>query len=471
MTHALFLHGFGQRYDLPGPLFLYLFAAAGVVVVSFVMVVLFAGDKLGEEAVSYPRRRAAWLDGPANAAWPRRVAGAIGVLGLLAVVVTGFFGSQQSFYNPAEYLVWVYFWAATVILSGVAGNLWALLNPFAALYSLLTRLGLKGPTTYPRWRWGIWPAVATYFSFACLELTSGVASKPAILAATAVLYTLFTLLGMATFGAATWLGNAEGFTVLFGIVARFGPIETETGDDGKVRVWLRVLGTGLLKGERTGWDRVVFVVLMLASLAFDGILATPVYRWYLLNVGPYFSPLGGLAVPALRTVGLILLTAVFLAAFVLIMRFVMWFGWPQVGSPFGRWKGVDEARALSAFALTLVPIALVYNAAHNYTYVVVQSQGIIPLLADPLRKGWHLLPTAGYKVSFLLAGAAVVWYVQIVLIVIGHVIAVYLSHLRAGERFKTASHVLLSQYPMLLLMVLYTMTSLWILAQPITKEA
>jgi hypothetical protein len=57
-----------------------------------------------------------------------------------------------------------------------------------------------------------------------------------------------------------------------------------------------------------------------------------------------------------------------------------------------------------------------------------------------------------------------------VLIVLGHVIAVYLAHLRAGERFRTAQRALLSQYPMLLLMVIYTMTSLWILAQPITKE-
>jgi hypothetical protein len=58
--------------------------------------------------------------------------------------------------------------------------------------------------------------------------------------------------------------------------------------------------------------------------------------------------------------------------------------------------------------------------------------------------------------------------VQVVLIVLGHVIAVFLAHLRAGERFQIASNALLSQYPMLLLMVLYTMTSLWILAQPIT---
>ena len=38
---GIFLHGFGPRYDLPAPLFWYLFAAAGVVVISFVLVVAY----------------------------------------------------------------------------------------------------------------------------------------------------------------------------------------------------------------------------------------------------------------------------------------------------------------------------------------------------------------------------------------------------------------------------------------------
>ena len=42
------------------------------------------------------------------------------------------------------------------------------------------------------------------------------------------------------------------------------------------------------------------------------------------------------------------------------------------------------------------------------------------------------------------------------------------AHLRAGGRFRWAQP-LLSRYPMLVLMVLYTTTSLWILAQPITR--
>ncbi|GAC1655467.1 MAG: hypothetical protein NVS9B1_08660 [Candidatus Dormibacteraceae bacterium] len=465
------LHGFGQRYDLPISLSLYLFAAAGVVVLSFVMVVVLAGDRFGAEAVAYPRRRLPWLDAAANSRIPRLAGGLIGLAALTAVIVTGWFGSPRPFYNPAEYIVWVYFWAGTVILSGLIGNLWALLSPFAAIGAALSRLRPGPPPARLPAAIGIWPAVVAYFLFAVLELASGLANRPALLASVALAYALLTVLGMAAFGPETWLFRAEAFTVLFEIVARFAPIESERDPDGVVRVWLRPLGAGLLRGDEPGGDRVVFIVLMLSTLAFDGILATPVYRGYETVFGPAFALLGAVGLPLLKTAGIVVLTSAFLAAFVIIMRLVMWFGWPDIGPLLGRWRGYPTARAMSAFALTLVPIALVYNAAHNYTYVVLQSQGLIPLLADPLQRGWHLLPTTGYRISFLLAGAAVVWYVQLVLIVVGHVIAVYLAHLRAGERFHSASRVLLSQYPMLVLMVLYTMTSLWILAQPITREA
>jgi len=465
-----FLHGFGNRYDLPISLALYLFGGGAVVVVSFVLVAVFAGDNLGEMAVDTPRWRAAWLDGVVNNPFIRAVGAGIGVTFLVALVVFGIFGSQDPTRNPAEYLLWIYFWAGLVILSGLIGNLWELFSPWRALDRLRRRAFESPPRPLPAVL-GIWPAVIAFFLFSCLELTLGIANRPLVIALATVLYSGITILGMALVGQEAWLTRCDPFTVLFEIVGRFAPVETETMAGGRREVYLRPWGTGLLRGEEPGWSRIVFVVLMLSTLAFDGILATPAYRTYLAFVGPAFASLGELTSPAIRTIGLVLLTAVFMATFVVVMRLVMSFGWPDLPSPLSRWPGVATDRALIAFALTLVPIALVYNAAHNYSYLVVQSQGLIPLLADPFGRGWHLLPLTDYQPSFLLAGAAVVWYVQVVLIVLGHVVAVYLAHLRAGERFKDASHVLLSQYPMLGLMVLYTMTSLWILAQPITREA
>jgi hypothetical protein len=129
----------------------------------------------------------------------------------------------------------------------------------------------------------------------------------------------------------------------------------------------------------------------------------------------------------------------------------------------------NRLAVISSFALTLVPIALAYDLAHNYTYLTVQGQALIPTLADPLAKGWSLLPLQNYQPSLVLATPEAVWLVQVLLIVVGHVIAVYLAHLRANQWFRPAYRALVSQYPMLVLMVMYTMTSLWILAQPITS--
>jgi hypothetical protein len=463
---GIFLHGFGQRYDLPASLALYLFAAGGVVVISFVLVVLFAGDQVGAKAITYPRRAVPFLARIAQTPWPRIVGGIIGVLGLATIIITGLYGSSKAELNPAEYLTWIYFWAATVILSGLVGNLWYRLNPWAAIYDAFAspprgevgpkaRVGrLKLPDV------GIWPAVVFYFAFACLELTSGMANRPWTVAIAASAYTVVTLAGMVWFGRDEWLERCEAFTILFGIVGRFSPLEAEREDNGRITaVYIRPWGVGLLQASPTGWDRVVFVILMLSTLAFDGIEATQSWQDFTVTLEPLWLPLGAWGFFVMRTAGLVLLTGAFLLIFIAFMELVIYFGN----------RRLDLKATVTAFALTLVPIALVYNAAHNYSYVVVQSQALFPLLNDPLARGWHLLPgIAAYKPSFALAQASTVWFAQIVLIVVGHVIAVYLSHLKAGEKFRTAQRALLSQYPMLLLMVMYTMTSLWILAQPIT---
>jgi hypothetical protein len=54
-------------------------------------------------------------------------------------------------------------------------------------------------------------------------------------------------------------------------------------------------------------------------------------------------------------------------------------------------------------------------------------------------------------------------------IVSGHILAVYLAHLVAMRILRHRARALRSQYPMLVLMVGYTMLSLWILAQPIVE--
>jgi hypothetical protein len=322
--------------------------------------------------------------------------------------------------------------------------------------------------------------------FAWFELASGWSAKPRAIAVAAILYTVFTLAMMARYGRDAWLARGEVFSVLFHLVGAAAPVEISAADTsacgrctaycspgmtgcvdcpacfrvaGRRTVALRPWGVGLLRLGGAGWDTVTFVILTLSSLAFDGLSGTPDWVSLQSRLGPLLDPLGGFGRMLLATAGLLGLTALFLAAFAMVVRLV---------ERLGRLRGVG-VEITTLFAFTLIPIALVYNAAHNYSYIVIQSQGLIPLLADPLHSGAHLLPVGGYQVSFALANAQLVWYLQVVLIVVGHMLAVYVAHARALLLARHGRDAVRSQLPMLVLMVVYTMSSLWILAQPLTS--
>ncbi|HEY4027190.1 MAG TPA: hypothetical protein VGO86_12235 [Candidatus Dormibacteraeota bacterium] len=472
---GLLLYSVPSRYVLPLPLSTFQWAGAAVVGVSFIMMTVFAGHRTGPTAVRYPSREVPALGWMPGSSWLHVLGGVVGVVSLLLVILTGLLGPTQPERNLAIYLMWVYLWAGMAVVTGLVGPFWDAVNPFRALDALVSlvrgaRREDDSPPLTPRQskggsedpaavdslaHLGVWPAVGLFFLFGLCDVTGVSTSRPWAMALLALAYTVFTIAGMQRFGARTWLAHVEFFTVLFSILRRFAPIDIRNG-----RVFLRPVGAGLLDAWDAGWDLVLFVILMLSTLAFDAILTTSVWDAVVKLTHPVWAPLGRVVgLHLLQGFGFIALTALFLAAFIICMELVLYFATMEV-----------DGRAMATmFALTLVPIAFVYNAAHNYASLVVQSQVVIALLADPFGRGWRLLPTGDYQPSDLLAPAAVVWYLQVVLIVTGHVIAMWLAHLRAGERFRAAQSVLLSQYPILVLMVLYTMTSLWILAQPITR--
>ena len=94
---------------------------------------------------------------------------------------------------------------------------------------------------------------------------------------------------------------------------------------------------------------------------------------------------------------------------------------------------------------------------------------IFPLISDPFGFGWDLFGTAQYKVNIAIVGAKFAWYTAVIAIVLGHIIAVYIARLISLRTIQDHRSALRSQYPMLVLMVGYTIVSLWILAQPIAS--
>ena len=131
--------------------------------------------------------------------------------------------------------------------------------------------------------------------------------------------------------------------------------------------------------------------------------------------------------------------------------------------------GASRDELARGLIITLLPIAIAYHLAHYLSLFAVQGQLLIPLLSDPLGQGMNLFGTADYTVNIGVISSKFLWYFSVVVIVIGHVIAVYLAHVLSINIVHNRAQALKSQYPLIVLMIGYTVVSLWIIAQPITE--
>jgi hypothetical protein len=231
--------------------------------------------------------------------------------------------------------------------------------------------------------------------------------------------------------------------------------------DSRRELNLRPFAAGLIGAERTSVSMAVFVALALSTVTFDGFTGTP--AWSRLENALYGAlPFPGtVRLAVIGTMGLIAFPVLFWG---LYRGFAEWVA--RAGG------SVDSTGDVArAFVVSLVPIAIAYHLAHYFTYLLIQGQLIIPLASDPLGVGWNLLGTARYRPDIGIVGARFAWYTAVIAIVVGHIIAVYVAHAIALRVFPDRVAAVRSQYPMLILMVGYTMISLWIIAQPIVETS
>jgi hypothetical protein len=226
------------------------------------------------------------------------------------------------------------------------------------------------------------------------------------------------------------------FTVYFGFIGRLAPIEWRNHSEPR----LRPPAAGLFEARPLSTSEACFVIVMLAVVTFDGLRETPLWA-----VSDAHWTAG-------TTAGLLAMPVIFA---------VVIYG---VCASMGKASPSELVRLLVP---TLLPIALAYHVAHYLSYLLVAGQAVIPLASDPLGRGWDLFGTAHYRIAPGIVGARFAWYTAVLVIVAGHVLAIYLAHRRLLERFAEGRAARPRQYPFAALMVAYTMVSLWILAQPI----
>ena len=443
-------HSFGKLYNLPVPFWMYLYGGVIAMLASFLIIGYFFKKK--SEKISYPTKYLYKLNFLTNNKF-------LGVLRIISIslfvltVITGLIGEDSSYSNFNMNFFWIIFVLGLTYLTAIIGNVFANINPWKILTDWLVGTQEEPLVKYPV-KLGYYPALVFYFFFIWFELVGQ--TTPFKLSVILLVYTIISDLGVITFGREIWFRYCEFFSVFFRLIGKIAPFEYR---DGKLH--LRPPFIGLLKEDAEHFSLVLFVLFMLSSTAFDGFKETVYWtRFYWRYLDELIRPVFGTSsYPVFTTVGLLLSPFVFLIIYLFLI---------YLSKKIAR-NNLSLKELSLKFAFSLIPIAFVYNVAHYYTLIFSEGPNIIRLASDPFGWGWNLLNTASSYKS-IIVGANFAWHSQVALILVGHIVSVYLTHIVALNTFASTStkRAFLSQFPMLVLMIVYTVVGLWILSQPIT---
>ena len=439
-----FAHASDNGHVLLLPTGYYLVGGAFAVAVSFIVLALVPAGAL-ERTWRWLLLLASFGDGA------RTIVSLVSFAGFASLVAAGFWGSRDPLSNSLPLTVWTLLWGGLTLLQGLFGDLWSWLNPWYGPWRVLSPLFGRGTGRRLVERLDLLPAFLLFFAFAWFELVDPAPADPARLAWAAGSYWLFSFVAMLTFGYERWSRSGEFLSVFFAVVARFAPLERKESG-----LFLRWPGAKLLDMAPLPASGVAFVLLTLSSVSFDGLART--FFWLGLNgINPIDYP-GRTALIFISTMGLAATFVVLGALFLFAVA---------AGQLLARRAPAGTAGLL---VWSIVPIALAYHVAHYLTALLVDGQYALVALSDPFALGWNLLGTAHMQVSAGIAAGAqsawVLWNCQAGAIIFGHVLAVIVAHSLAYRLYGETRRAVLSQLPLTLLMVAYTVFGLWLLATP-----
>jgi hypothetical protein len=445
---AVLAHGLGGSTDLPVPLGYVLVGAAWVLTFTFALVALaWRRPRFDPRKPGHPLPQV--ITRLADSRPLRATVAGLALLFTAWVVMAGLFGPQ----NPSNALPQVFYvllWVGLVAVSLIVGPVWRVLSPARTLYRFAYRVPFVpraiSPLTYPS-NWGYRPAAVGLFAFVWMELASpDSASMPAI-KIWVLLYFCVLFTGAGVWGD-LWLARADPFDVYSAVVSRLSPFRRDLST-GAI-----VIGNPLdhLPSLPVRPGVVAVVSVLFGSTVFDSFSASPDWRNFADRVSRMANAVPTQVVSSvLRTIGLIVFITVVAVSFSLAARAT-------------RAVDRDIRRGFPGrMAHSLIPIVVGYIFAHYLSYLVERGQQAVFALGDPLGRDWNLLGLAHLHVDYLLSRhPTVLASIKVLCVITGHVVAVIAAHDKA-LRLLPAGRQITGQLAMMLVMVAYTFTGLYLL--------
>ncbi|WP_238993941.1 hypothetical protein [Halobellus captivus] len=394
----------------------------------------------------------------------RAVAAFVGLALFALVVYRGFTGPQLSTINFGVVVVFAGGRAGLTMAAYAVGNVWPALNPFETIGSRLP----NGFVDYPD-RLGRWPAALGILLLVWLETTTGLTDTPATLAAVVAAYGVVAVAGAVLVGSDAWVRNIDPIATFFRFYGRVAPLAWE---DGRLRASLPAMrlvdidertdnvvdaneGNDPVSDDSsdprgqlmTGMGDVAVAVALVWELTFSGFVTTEQ---------------GVAAVRAVVGVG-VPPTLVYAALFV--GGFALFYGAYVAAARVSvrRVLTTRTPRELAvAFAPSLLVVAAGYHLAHYFAFFLSLLPSLLAVLAAPLSA-----PTN----PVVLTLPAWVSALNIVFVLGGHLVAIWVAHSIAYRLFPSRLQAIRSQYPFVFVMIGYTVASLWLISLPTATPA
>jgi len=416
------------------------------------------------------------------------------VILFLLVIAAGLFGNQLAAKNVAPLLTWTIWWGGLVLVILFVGKAWCYVCPWDAIAGWIERLrfwgkggeGLGLGLAWPRRLRNIFLATAFFVGLTWLELGFGVTMNPRATALLALLMLGLALAAVLVFERRAFCRYGCLVGRVSGLYAMFSATEVRPADRGKCKACSgkecytgSAAGfgcpTGLFPGSlqqntycincmecvktcpednivvnarpwsadlvgegRPRRDEAYLALLMLGLTGFHGLTMTPAWGRMLRFLEDELSiPY----VPAF-TAGMVALMAAPVAIYALLVKCS---GWCAGRSP------LPYGRAFTAFAYSLLPIALFYHLAHNMEHLLMEGQKVIPLLSNPFgftpgeawnvvgfvgHGPWNLFGTAHWEIPPLVS-LPTLWLLQVLLVLVGHVYSLWIAD-RTARRLYPA---------------------------------